>query len=408
VQDSVIALTLLILASGAPATVAAADWEVQPVAPGAMPEIASGGLGLVHLAWPVEGHQDLLYYAALEEDGWDISILPVSDSFAIPIDLSVGGDGTPHIAFHEHHSGNLAHVTDHGMGWRSDLIMSDGHDGWVPSISLGPDDTPHLVGFDGSEGVEHATPDGSTWAIEPVGTGPLVDAFGAALAVDGAGRPTVCYHDGDFTPPPAGTGSLHCATRDTGGWSHETVDTGGNAGKFVSLAFDAAGGPHLAYLVWETSTTASVRYARRDADGWVIEQVVVLNDLAEELRGANRTVSMALDEHGRPHIAASDTVSVVYAVRMDGQWFSESVVEQTTDSFVFGQYASLAIDAGGRPHIAYYELENAGRPSSGTVYHATTADHTGRAPLRPSRRVIPIDLSTVTALPGRIPASNSD
>jgi hypothetical protein len=367
----------------------ATEWDIEMVAPGITPEIAVDDMGLVHLAWVVEDDEDTLFYGRRESDGWDITVAPSSGYIAVPLDLAIDDEGHAHIAYHEHYSGNAEYLENSGASWTSSLVSSPGHDGWVPSLALAHDATPHIASFDPVEGIEHAVRTGSQWTVESVGTGQLVKNFGAAIAVDASDHVWVCYHDGDFTPPPDGDGNLICASRGAGGWTTETVDSDGDVGKFVAIALDSQDNPHLVYLKWESGTSAIVRYAHRDGGSWVVEDVTTLDAFGVDFDGAYRSVSIAVDAGDRPHIAAGDRETVVYGVESGSEWAVETTAEETASDLVFGQFVSLALDPEGRPHIAFYEVADSTKASTGTVYSATTADRTERSPRRPSRRIGP-------------------
>lgn len=377
-------LVLSALAVGLSAS--AADWTIESVGPGARPDLAVGDDGIVHIAWAIQKRPDESVYCAQREmDSWQTEVA-LSGYFHNAVDLELDRDGRAHIAFHDHDSADAAHLSSTTTSWDIQYVFHPGHDGWNPSLAVAPDGAIHLASFDPGSGIEYAVIRGSTFDVETVGSGALDQAFGTSLALDDGDTPHLCFHDGDDSPAPDWDGSLYYAVRGSGGWDITVVDSGGDVGKFASLALDSQGQPHIAYLKREDSTAATVRYAYRNEGSWIIEDVLLLEDLGVDLLGAHRTVTLALDDQDRPHIAASDKTSVFYGVRRDAGWVVDTVIEQSSSDHTFGQLASLALDSDGRPHIAFFEL-SPGSTTIGTVYYASVAVRA--EPRRPSGRVRP-------------------
>jgi hypothetical protein len=172
-------------------------------------------------------------------------------------------------------------------------------------------------------------------------------------------------------------------------WMTETVDDDGDVGKFSSLALDSQDRPHVAYLKFG-GAGAGVRYAYRDGDNWIIEDIPGLDQLEVGRSSARRTVTLALNAEDRPHIAASDTGSVLYAVRTAAGWEVDTVTGRLSDGLPLGQLTALALDPQGRPHISFYELPPSGSSIPGTVYHAFPAPGPEPRVRRSSRRRGPI------------------
>jgi hypothetical protein len=128
----------------------------------------------------------------------------------------------------------------------------------------------------------------------------------------------------------------------------------GDTGWFPSLAFDAAGVPHLA---WCDARAGDERDAVRDGESWRMQLV--------DTRGAvGKYISMTLDGAGRPHLVYyhQDDHLLRYARRDDEGWrlFTVDVGVET------GMAARLVLDAQGRPHVTYYTADS-------QLRHATLA-----------------------------------
>jgi hypothetical protein len=135
---------------------------------------------------------------------------------------------------------------------------------------------------------------------------------------------------------------------------------------YPSLVVGGGGEAHLAYYYVSSSDGAGVGYSHRVGGGWTTEVV------APEI---SSSVSLALDASGIPHVAyvtaASPTVR--YASLAGGVWTSEDVDLPTDQS---GDL-SLAFDATGVPHVAYPwggTLRHAWKPAGAATWSTETID----------------------------------
>lgn len=161
--------------------------------------------------------------------------------------------------------------------------------------------------------------------------------YGLSLALDAAGNPHIAYLlSSAYGLKYASWTGMH--------WEIETVDLDTTLWSYsVSLAIDPVGRPHIAY---EGSANRQLKYAYRDTTGWVVSVV-------DATAGSGRDVSLALDPQGRPCISyqfqQGPDVRLKYA-RWDG---SRWQIEQVDTESVMGWQTSLALDAAGHPHISY-------------------------------------------------------
>lgn len=375
------------------ATLVAAEWNVEMVAPGTKPEIAVGDDGTVHIAYMEESESGAVYYARRSPDGWSIET-PHTGYFYAPLDIDVDGAGVVHIAYHDHDREDASLAAKDASGWTVENIAHSGHDGWDPTLVVDSAGRIHLASIDPSQfasdaGIEYALRGDRRWSVEEIGSGPIPYEFGTSIAVDSTDRPHLTYHDGEENFATS-DGDLLYAVRTDDGWQIEVVDGDGDVGKFASLALDADDRAHIAYLDWRTPTTGIIKYARRVGSSWLIEEVDAVEQIAIGFLGARRVVSLALDAAGHPHLAYCDRRFLSYA-RFDGStWQIETVVEETASDLDLGQLASLALDASGRPHITFYELPSPPNDSLGTIYYARGPEPTAsrRNPRRTAGRAM--------------------
>ena len=182
------------------------------------------------------------------------------------------------------------------------------------------------------------------WVFEVVDSTGIVGGY-SSLELDAAGYPHVSYYDST-------NDDLKYAYQDAGGWHIETVDTQG--GGNTSLRLDNQGYAHILYTFG-----AVVKYAYQDASGWHIESVTA----------SGKSISLALDGFGAPHIAYLYSVAtgpgvvnyyLMYGYRSSARWNLQTL-EMTTAKVVFypqngiflGMGTSIAVDLNGWPHITY-------------------------------------------------------
>ena len=213
------------------------------------------------------------------------------------------------------------------------------------------------------------------WKHKALGKG-----LSAATAVDPEGRPHVVY----VNRLPSASGLTH-AWAEGKVWSSEVIDPEAFVLPDVALAFDAAGGLHVAYGV-QQGPTSVLRYAQDDGSGWQIET----------LEAGGSAASMAIDDAGHVHIldivGSGVSQDVRYLVQTESGWDAETItgsglyfgrsslalrdgkayvtftVQAASTQLVFGvldgpgwdievidtgRSGSLAFDADGVPHVAY-------------------------------------------------------
>ncbi len=177
----------------------------------------------------------------------------------------------------------------------------------------------------------------------------------------------------------------------SGTWNSTQIDT--NI-EYNSVAIDSSGNPHIAYYQKENSATdyPDLKYAYKDSTGWHIET------LLSHISGSGRWVSLALDSSGKPHIAyyQSTPDRLWYAYKDSTGWHHFAIANNTDVSHinlllyndlprisyyentderikymyyngtnwfseyatgvVNGHYNSLALNSNGQPRISYYEF----------------------------------------------------
>ncbi|MCI0399097.1 MAG: VCBS repeat-containing protein, partial [Chloroflexi bacterium] len=166
------------------------------------------------------------------------------------------------------------------------------------------------------------------------------------------------------------------------GWQIQTVDERGDTGAYASLALDASGYPHIAYV----SSRAvdydadlklyfyefNLQYARWDGVRWQRERVVTSPQGFDNMDD----LSLALDGNGYPHIvyAPGGLTRPRYA-RWDGTAWQDSEITELEAGI--GQQVSLTLDSNGNPHVTYAEDDLKYAYWDGAAWQVETIDDSG-------------------------------
>lgn len=132
-----------------------------------------------------------------------------------------------------------------------------------------------------------------------------------------------------------------CAPNLLAAWHTETVDSGGDVGRYSSLKIDASGCAHICYF---DATNDQVKYATNASGSWTFEVI-------DSLISTYGDCSLTLDSNGKAHVcyAYATGVSFKYATNKTGVWVTEGL----STSFDTGRNNSIAVDAWDNVHISY-------------------------------------------------------
>ena len=308
-------------------------------------------LGNPHIAYIVSNVQDLKY-AYKDAAGWHTTTL-VTVAYVIEPSLAIDLNGYPHITYMDYYPGDLMYVYQDGTGWHTQMIDTTLYNetGRFSSLVLDSNGYEYVshAGGEGNHDLRLTYRDAAGWHTQ------TLDAYGdggwySSLVLNSAGQPCISYYVNHLGIDMSNDGDLRYGCKGSGSFQLVTVAQGGQTGRGVSMALDAANGMHVSFIA---DVFDQMVYARRQGNTWV-----------QEVLGPAKYVddgtSLALDSQGRPHVTYLEkndgvTVSVHYAYRGPFGWDNKVYDSSTTTSF---GYPSLDVDTRDNPHFAVYSSKS--------------------------------------------------
>lgn len=273
--------------------------------------------------------------------GWIPETIPLPALYFSAADFALAIDSAGQAHVHVSRLGTIAnpvidndYATNAGGAW-SAVHVADASD-LAADLALDSGDGVHVT-YTMTAG-RHVVLVGGAWVEDNF------DSHAAcytSLALDAQDRPHVLYVQQQFTP--VQTGLVKYASRASGAWVSEVVDTTllgcYQEGSKLALALDGTSQAHALYLAGPTEI--GLRYATNATGTWVSESVT---------SNWIRCLALALDAGGTPHaLWTDDSNNLLHAVRQGaGNWPAESL-----DSYCFGP--SLAIEPDGDLHVSYLQ-----------------------------------------------------
>ena len=342
-------------------------WEVSEVNDtGAKPSIAVDASGKPYIAFMSEDMPGFVNTAVLMGDAWELSTVATGYLYG-PLDIALDSDGNQQIVWHNHDNEDGSYAKLENGEWVNTDIPSSGHDGWDINIAVDSSGSPHILSVDpaqfGSQnGLEYATLDGQIWTVETVGTGPLPYEFGNSIAIDSEDRPHIVWFDDQGQ-------DLKYALREAGGWIISTVDSAGDVGRYPSLTLDENDNPVVSYFETLSESSGAIKLARWDGSQWNVRRIDQLDNVFPGFFGARKNNSVVLDADGNPIVAYSDESIVKLASWNGDGWDIQTVTDAGSDPL--GQQVSMAMDGQGALHLTFADVRQKARPGVlGSVMYA--------------------------------------
>ncbi|PVX24604.1 MAG: hypothetical protein CW716_09720 [Candidatus Bathyarchaeum sp.] len=329
-----------------------------------------------------------LMYACWSEAEWIIENVTLGSGYP---SIVLDSNDNPHIVFG---SSFVTYASLDSTGW-SFQTVDRGNSGW---IALDSNDEPHLV-YKGTNGLQYARFTEMGWQIETIDE--LQNASSRVyLEIDANNNPHVLYGC-EISGPQGALIAINYATRNSSGWSIQTVVSDAGSGNFGNLALDSKSYPHFVYIRpqihpdygYYTPLNTTQIYVNWNGSTWNTQEV------ASNIKWHGIAGFLALDSQDYPHVVyyneTTDDSGVLFYSRITGTVWDNQII----DSGNALNPSSIALDANGTPHIAYL-----GRPVHPSIYiaHIKYATLSGSAedsttPLTMSISSVVIIVTTVTA-----------
>jgi hypothetical protein len=292
----------------------------------------------------------------------------VQEEQASDCSIEVDAQGVPHVGFRAYGAQtHLKYGQRVATGWSVETVDGTPTAGQDVSLRLDSGGQPHIAYADTewlAPGVKLADRAGSSWLLQVV-----TSQFGVrtSLALSASDSPVIAYANyyDNMT--------LYLASLRAGQWFNRKLTNNTVGG--LSLALDAGGHPHIAYV---DAVAGTLKYARFTGVSWQFETIepVTVEHYA-------RAVSLALGADGRAFIAYDAGNELRFASKRDGIWRTEAIDGSASASV---DYVSLRLDGGDDPHVAYAvrlgqgalsaALRYARRPSFGLpIWNIETVDN---------------------------------
>jgi hypothetical protein len=291
------------------------------------------------------------------------------DAYASGLCASIALDpaGQPCLAYLK--SSSLVFARRVGDAWSPETVEQMHYDSGT-ALCISGDDVPHIAYCKRNDpwSLKHASKPSGSWVVETVDSTPAA-GNDINMVLDDAGLPHISH----WGAPNYGAGPFEARYSwwDGSAWQTDIIDdTVQNLNVFqTGIALDADGNPHVAYFTHEWGPS-DVNYAVWAGDHWDITTIDRTDD-------SSAACDLVLDATGAPHVIYGTgyvqdggSSELRYAHLDDeGGWVSE-VIDADGDA---GELNSLAIDAAGYLHVAYFRGPGAGQNGEIRYARSTTS-----------------------------------
>lgn len=206
--------------------------------------------GISYMKRQFPGDESALWFAKLESNGtWSYEEVDSNGELRFS-SLFIDSKDNYHITYHEL-STELRYARWNGSVWSIEEVDTNGSVGSWNTISVGDDGTPHIAYFDNTpRQLKYATKVNGSWQNTPID-----DMYGPRLSLDldPIGRPHISYQSKDL--------HLKHAYWNGTAWSIEIVDNKTYVGELSSMRIDTRGDIHISYRDYSDPMNHYVRYA---------------------------------------------------------------------------------------------------------------------------------------------------
>ncbi|MEO0127840.1 MAG: FlgD immunoglobulin-like domain containing protein [candidate division WOR-3 bacterium] len=231
----------------------------------------------------------------------------------------------------------IAPPTEYNQSWEISTVDNSADVGYFTGIDFDNLNRPHISYYDNSNGdLKYAYWNGTTWVIQTIDAGGNVGKW-TSIAVNRANNNVHISYCDD------GNRDLKYALWNGVSWSTVTVDATGNRGEYTDIALDTYGNPHISYIY---GGSGDLMYAFKTGAIWGTVCVDDAND-------TGRYTGIDLDNNNYPHFSYHDYTWYRYWCKYayySGSGWPKQWVDQRSGT---GYYTSIGVDNNSTPHISY-------------------------------------------------------
>lgn len=258
--------------------------------------------------------------------------------------LVIDADNNLHLAYYKADGGQLMYGFRSSVSGRwFTMTLDRGLGGFSSQIAVDSAQNPHICYA--PRVLKYAHFDGKQWQAQEIDKGGGLVSYTCSIKIDSNNRPHISWYveSGVF---------LRYAELKDGAWFARTLDQQGLPGKWNSLALDAGGNPHIAYIEFPLG---QLRYTAFDGKIWTRTVVDAPGAKPGDLYTRGFGASLIFDKSGAALVVYYDLESLKLARYSDGKW-TVSTIEQLPS---FGDWAwkqfrtSTALDSKGNLHIVF-------------------------------------------------------
>ena len=244
----------------------------------------------------------------------------------------------PHIAYAP--EGRFMHANKTRGSWTPIQLALTPFGGLTTCLALSPDGYPHM--FYSLNGFQHQWYDGGAWRQETVEVQqPGILDRQCEATFDRQGRVHLVW----AVVTSGSVGEIKYAVRNASGWMIERIDTGGRGSQWASIAVDLDGHPHILYY---GDVYGQVRYGvRLDNGTWAIESVDDVGYLSREGRGGG--IALIGDTPVAAYASGLGSTTLFLATKDMGVWRREVIPDVAT----YLMHPSFMVQPNGTACLAY-------------------------------------------------------
>jgi hypothetical protein len=291
-----------------------------------------------------------LKYARWNGTKWIIEYIEDVGRTVAETSIALDSQGRPHISYYSLPTRHLKYAYFDGTKWNIEEVDTGLDVGITNSLRLDSNDLPRIAYWDeAQQRVRYARFDGNAWIFSTVEDLDCVSPLPkrVSLALDSNDLPHVTYHNC------AAQTALIYASRVSGEWIFELVESGINSGLSNSLEVDDQDKPHISYR--SGNTVGGLMYAYFNGTNWQFS-LRVDNDF-----WYGNSTSLALDSSRRPRIAYTfwpprdEPIAREFRFAIiNGDQRSYEVIDVADPTSQDAQIA-LAIDGNANYHVVYWD-----------------------------------------------------